>query len=318
MGDHFDWGGRDDRQKASDDGLRLLCWLAAHPSDQVTLLLGNHDLGRVCELVRFDDASFGQARAEADAVYFVEQAEPGNPAEAAFRLRFPDLPTAEIAARDLATFKVSQRTTVEALLRACRIRVALAPDDHLLLCHAGVTRDDIAALGVPDRAQHSASEVAAVLNAALETAVEAWDGRAPLAIPHLHQPGDAARGEGRGIFYHRPSNPLCEDARLFEGPPRRRFDPRRLPMGLVQAIGHIRDKKCRELLVGWHDGAPPADGPLRILTTDGCKVRYARGVPGRWSGDEAAIVFLDGGMAEATPERYELFDLDSGDAAADG
>jgi hypothetical protein len=316
MGDHFDWGGRGDRERASTDALRLLSWLAAHPSDQVTLILGNHDLGRVGELVRFDDASFAEARTEAEAIYFDGGAEVDPSVEERFRRRHPDLPTAEIAARDFATFSSRQRALVEALLRARRFRVALAASERLLLCHAGVTLDDLAALGMSTRASSCATDVAAALDDALGSALAGWDGGSPLAIPHLHQPGDAAAGEGRGIFYHRPSDPTREHAHLFAGPPRRRFDPRRLPKSLVQGIGHIRDNKCRQLLVGWHDGSGASDGPLRHLSTDGREVRYARGAPARWSEDVAGIVFLDGGMAHAPLDRYEIFDLESGTVAA--
>ncbi len=316
MGDHFDWGDRGDRDRASTGGLQLLSWLAAHPSDQVTLIVGNHDLARVGELARFDDASFAEARKEADQIYV-----PGGPAldpsvEDGFRRRHPDLPTAEAAARDFATFSTRQRALVEALLRARRFRAALAGGGRLLLCHAGVTSDELRELGMGERESAQATEVEAALEAALRRAVEAWDGRSPLAVPGLHQPGSAARGEGRGIVYHRPSDPAREEAHLFQGPPRRRFDPRRLPKGLMQCIGHIRDKKCRQLMAGWHDGSAAADGPLRHLVTDGRAVRYASGVPDPSSEDLAAIAFLDGGMAQAPVDRYELFDLDTGTVAA--
>lgn len=84
----------------------------------------------------------------------------------------------------------------------------------------------------------------------------------------------------------------------------------------MRGIGHIRDDKCRQLLVRWHDGSGASDGPLRHLSTDGREVRYARGVPVRWSEDVAGIIFLDGGMAHAPLDRYELFDLDGGAPAA--
>ena len=31
MGDHFDWGGPDDRDRAQKGGAQILSWLAAHP-----------------------------------------------------------------------------------------------------------------------------------------------------------------------------------------------------------------------------------------------------------------------------------------------
>src|SRR2546423_294420 len=62
MGDYFDWGTPAECQKAATDGLELLEWLASHDEDEVVLIIGNHDLGRVGELASFDDASFARAR----------------------------------------------------------------------------------------------------------------------------------------------------------------------------------------------------------------------------------------------------------------
>ena len=309
MGDHFDWGKRDQREKAAADGTALLAWLAAHPPDQVALILGNHDLGRVGELVRFDDRTFSVARSEADVIYQDGKPSTDGALEARFRLLPPELPTTEIASRDFSTFAAAQRHLVEKLLRAKRFRIAFAASPRLLLCHAGVTDDELDALGVSALARLDAMLVAEALNASLDAEVAVWDGASPLVLDALHQPGSAASGEGRGMFYHRPSNPAFEDASLFEGPPRRRFDPRRLPRGLVQAIGHIRDGKCRTLLRDWHDGTPAVDGPLRHLVTDGADVHYARGVPPRWEKKLAGMIFLDGGMSHVEPSVYELLDL---------
>ena len=166
--------------------------------------------------------------------------------------------------------------------------------------------------------------MAAALNAALRDAVATWPAGEPLSIGALHRPGLPTTGEGRGIFYHRPSNPSGRDSvdpSLFQGPPRRRFDPRTLPRGLTQVIGHIRDKKCRELLAGWHDGTAPVDGPLRHLHSNGRSVRYLRGLPrdhGSDGGQDASLatmIFTDGGMLHADEAAYALYDLDARAAA---
>jgi hypothetical protein len=185
----------------------------------------------------------------------------------------------------------------------------------LLLTHAGVTREDLGLAGLPGGATSDATEAAAALNAALDGAVANWREGAPLAIAGLHRPGDASEGEGRGIFYQRPGRPgrPVNPAELFAGPPRRRFDPRGLPPGLVQAVGHVGDRKCRVLL--GEPWAPPASGAtlgrLRHLRADHDEVAYAVGVGGASDAREAVMLFLDGTMARADPRAYELLDLDT-------
>lgn len=313
MGDHFDYGKASERARAAEGGLRILSWLAAHPCDQVVILAGNHDLGRVGELARYEDAGFTAAQAEADAAY--GDGTTDKALEAGFLARHPDVPSAEVVARDFSAFLARQRDLVLALLRGRRMRLAYAPAKDLLLVHAGITTDDLETIGVGAHA--SAADIADALDDALAAAVARWKG-APLEIPGLHRPGSAKLGEGRGILYHRPSDPAREDPALFDGPPRRRYDPRRLPRGLVQAIGHIRDAKCRKLLAGWvakDDSASP-EGGLRSLRTDGTDVLYARGTPRDAGSSEAVMLFTDGGMAHADPDHYALLDLDARDTAA--
>jgi hypothetical protein len=314
MGDHFDWGHRADRDKAADSALSLIAWLAAHPSDQVILIAGNHDLARVGELARYDDDAFAPARAEADVVY--ADGEPDALLEARFLKHHPDAPTAETFARDFATFRVEQRTFVIETLRSKRMKLAHAVAADFLLLHAGITDDELAAIGVPPSARADAPAIADALNASLDAALARFDGTAPLDIPLLHRPGDSVYGEARGILFHRASNPAHEGAALFAGPPRRRYDPRRLPRGLTQAIGHIRDNKSRRLLAGWADAALPADGVLRHLTTDGETVRYRHGTPPSSpsrarDAQVATMLFTDGSMSSATLESYEMLDLDT-------
>ena len=312
IGDHFDWGSREERARAAADGLAMLGWLAAHAPDQVTLVLGNHDLARVGELAGLDDRSFAAAQAEADAIDRDD-----SQAEADFVARHPGFATSEIAARDLATFTAAQQRLVASLLKARRFSAGAAASESLLLCHAGVSADELQALGLAAPAQAEAPVVADALNAALDRAVANWDGRSALAIPGLHQPGNATSGEARGIFFNRPGHPEHErvsgsgDASAYAGPPRRRYDPRRLPRGLTQAIGHIRDAKCRRLLGPWAADQAAQDGPLRYLRVRGAEVRYARGLPKADDRVAATLLFLDGGMY-FIPDLadYELLDLD--------
>lgn len=308
MGDHFDWGGPTAREAAAESALSLIGWLAAHPADQVAMILGNHDLARIGELARYDDASFAIAVAAADRVYSAGKTD--EAAEKAFLREHPDLPTAECAARDFANFREKQRALVIECIAARRLRIAHAVARDFLLVHAGVTSDELGVLGLPGEAHADAHAVAAALNGALDEAFAAWDRASPFAMRGLHRPGNAGDGEARGMFFHRPSNPAHENTALFAGPPRRRFDPRLIPPGLTQAIGHIRDNKCRRLLAEWADGAAPDDGPLRILETDGRTVSYRHGTEVRMAG-AARILFTDNGMSWAEPARYELLDLDT-------
>ncbi|WP_163992008.1 metallophosphoesterase [Pyxidicoccus caerfyrddinensis] len=309
VGDHFDWGKPYEREAGAISALSLVAWLAAHPADQVVMILGNHDLGRVGELADFTDATFAAAQAEADRVY--QGGHTDEAAERAFLARWPRVPTAELVARDFGNFREAQRTWVEHLLRVRRFRTAYAAGPGLLVLHAGVTHEDLDVTGLPPARRADAGAVADALNGAMDAAVAAWTG-GPLSVPGLHHPGDAATGEGVGIFYHRPSL-KPEDAERVRGTPRRRFDPRRLPAGLTQVVGHTRDKRNRELL--GFSTAEARDGVVRHLVTNGTRVDYAHGAPPPPSPEAAMLVFTDGGMRECPPEDYELFDLDTRAAA---
>src|SRR5438045_1548273 len=48
MGDYFDYRVAE-RERARVEGVLILSWLAAHPREQVEILLGNHDAARVME-----------------------------------------------------------------------------------------------------------------------------------------------------------------------------------------------------------------------------------------------------------------------------
>ncbi|WP_338863188.1 metallophosphoesterase [Myxococcus stipitatus] len=305
VGDHFDWGPPSERDAASRSALELVAWFAAHPADQVLLLLGNHDLARVGEMAGFDDARFAMAQAEADRVY--QHGVTDEAGERAFLERWPQVPTAELVARDFGNFRQVQRDWVEHLLRVRRFRAAYAAGPALLVLHAGVTDEDLAVTGLARERSADAHAVAQALNSAVDEQVAGWRG-GRLEIPGLHQPGDAAHGEGTGIFYHRPSV-KPEDAERTRRTPRRRFDPRRLPAGLTQVLGHTRDKRIRELM-GVTSGSA-RDGVVRHLVTDGARVECAHGAPPPTSAAEAVLVFVDGGMSHCPVEDYELFDLDT-------
>jgi hypothetical protein len=300
MGDHFDYGKPELREQATQDGTALLSWLAQHSADQVVIILGNHDLSRLGELHGLDDHTYQAARAEADLAY--RRGDVDEEAEKKFLARWPRFPSAELASRDFSCFEAKQCVLVEQVVRSGRGRLAYEYNGTLLV-HAGVTLDDLAVAGFSGG---DAKDACDALQRYYHRAVSQWR-RGPLSLEPLHRAGDAARGEGRGILYHRPADPELGERALFDGPPRRRFHPERLPRGFTQAIGHIRDGKCRKLLPRWSDPSEKdADGPLRSLHVDDGGIRYRRGVePG------AAMLFLDGGMQHVAADRYELLDLDT-------
>ena len=302
IGDHFDWGAVGDRARATADGIALVAWLTSHPPDQVVLLAGNHDLARVCELSHFaDDEAFLEARALADAAY--RRGDVDEAAQAQFLERYPHLPDAEALARDYSCFSTQQRRVVELAVREGRFRLAHAHGGRLLI-HAGVTAPDLEVLQVPATDAESAAQG---LNMRFDERVAAWTG-GPLELGLMYQPGSARSGSSRGFCSHRPGDPAREGAKAqdFKGPARRRYDPRTLPAAFGQIVGHIRDKKCRELMPDWAVGAPAGDGPLRSLEIDGEAVRYQAGArPG------ARLTFIDGGLLHTTPQAYQLLDLDT-------
>jgi len=309
MGDHFDWGAPDERAFAAESGYALLAWLASHPREQVTILVGNHDLARVGELAPFDDPDFAAARKEALALRRIPMGNPGRAERRhAFLVSHPSLPSVGVAVRDLSTFEARQRALVETLLREGRLAAAHAAADDFLLIHAGVTPRDLEGIDYEgDLAD--ARAIAEAIARVFSTAAVNWDGETPFSLLPLYRPGSYLMGESRGIFVQRPADPAVGELPLFEGPPRRRFDPRELAQGLTQATGHIRDQKCRDLMPVWSDDDPPHDGPLRHLWTNGRQVSYRRGAPPDDAG--AVLLFADGGMNHARLADYELLDLDT-------
>jgi hypothetical protein len=286
LGDHFDWGGAREAERASADGLALLSWLLGHAPNQVRVIVGNHDLGRLGELAAFDDDTFRIVRAKA----LVAHESDDESLERALLAEHPQLPTAELAARDFAAFSVAQRTLIRDALRIGRMVAAYAHEQDVLLMHAGITCADLELVGSPT----TAHEIASALNAALTSALT----DEPLRIEGLHEPGNAALGEGGGIFYHRATS-----LPVVRGPLRRRFDARTIPSGITQVIGHVGDEKSRELMPEWSSGEP-ADGRLRTLVLDD-QPAYRTGV----HVGETRIVFADGGMNRRSIDRYELLDL---------
>ena len=271
VGDHFDfkppegWTVDDVGQQ----GLAILSWLSEHPLEQVQILMGNHDVCRVMELYRIDDATFAEARLAG---------------EDGFAERFPDIPTPGIARRDFSSFCTAQRRMVQQLLLSRRMRLAATGTTHsgreVLITHAGITQRELALLGIPDVRDPVviAGALNDLLDARLEVVRGAWERGvpAPLDLSPVHIAGVSGQ-EGGGLLYHRPqSQPL--DSWAQEGA--RRFHPSSLPDGLLQVCGHTQHKKMQQLLSAVPD---VPDGALRSLWFDET-TRYQEGIVDRAGG----------------------------------
>ena len=304
IGDHFDYHA--EPAEVRTEGARILRWLAEHPENQVHLLAGNHDLCRVMELAPFTDETFQAAQREAERLKSAEHSsEDDAAAEAAFYQRYPSLPSPGVARRDFLGFSEEQRALVQRLLLAGRLRLGLHVKTHeqqdALMTHAGVTHRELGLLGVPHDA--SAASIASALNKRLAEAVEevreAWStGRvhAPLSLAPLHVAGFAAQ-EGGGLLYHRPANPARTNAdKQWEFDPRmpRRFDPRSLPVGLVQIVGHTGHSKCLTSLGSWvgREALQTPAGGLRTLSATPQGVRYTMGIAAP-NPSEATVYMID-------------------------
>jgi hypothetical protein len=311
IGDHFDYD-PNDWQTAGANGVAFLRWLASHDASQVKLLLGNHDVSRVMELIAISDERFAAARALARALE-------GDPArDARFRAAFPELPTPGLAGRDFASFSVEQRALVIELLLAGRFELALvgelAGGRTVLLTHAGVTNRELVMLGVPAQPHAIADALRGRLARAIDEVRADWArGVAmPLSLEPVHVAGVPGE-EGGGLLYHRPTNPERPDAdRSWERAPTRprRFDPRTLPIGLVQVAGHTGHNKCLAELGEWSTDAARGrkHGGIRTLRRAGQNVTYDLGVAAPAAG-VADLILIDGEARRVPSHEVSLLPL---------
>jgi hypothetical protein len=310
IGDHFDYDFHD-WHTAGQEGLRYLRWLVSHDDAQIRLLLGNHDISRVMELSAVSDERFAEARALAQALT-------GPMARAEFARAFPELPTPGLAGRDYAAFSVEQRALVQELLLAGRFRLALVgtllDGREVLMTHAGVTRRELGMLGVAATAGAIAEALQARLASAIDEVRADWRaGRtAALSLEPVHVAGIPGE-EGGGLLYHRPTNPDRRDAdRSWELAPARprRFDPRTLPVGLVQIAGHTGHSKCLHELGDWSTDAARGrkHGGIRTLRCVGQHVTYDLGVAAS-AADAADLILIDGELRRVEASEYALLPL---------
>ena len=295
IGDHFDYDHKDPVTCARE-GLRLLRWLADHDRDQVRLLLGNHDAARVMELATISDADFATARTCSAGEY---------------TRRFPHLPPQHVLQRDYASFTTEQRALVQELVDVGRMELAVAgvltDGRACLLSHAGITMRELAILDLEEAPPPAA--LARILAGELASALLALDGAwargelAHLSLAPLHIAGADGR-EGGGLLYHRPSNPATGSTCDPERP--RRFDPRTLPAGLVQVVGHSGHHKCLQELGEWctERAHGRQRGGIRSLHVEGERVVYDLGTAG-------SFILIDGELRRVPAHEVELLELAS-------
>ena len=322
IGDHFDYD-LDDPVGAGREGVLVLRWLAGHDPAQVRILFGNHDAARVMELISLDDQRFAQVRALACRIADAARLADGGSTrlEAEFGRRFPDVATPGLAARDYASYSEGQRALVMELLLAGRFDLALAgrlPDGRdVLLTHAGVTGRELGLLGMAGEVDPR--RIARALQSRLRDACDARRGDwahgllLPLLLEPLHVAGRGG-AEGGGLLYHRPARTDRPDAdSRWELDPRRprRFDPRSLPAGLHQVVGHTGHQKCKaELGDAWLTDAARARsrGGIRTLRVRDGAVTYDVGavpaVPGATD-----MLLIDGEMWRVPADEYALLEL---------
>jgi hypothetical protein len=319
IGDHFDYG-TDNLQDVGEQGRQTLLWLAQHTESRCTLLLGNHDTVRVMEFAGVEsDALFAKAHVEARRVYALQKcaAPDAAEAEAQFLKQFPMIPAVGYAARDFSAFSIAQRTLVVDLLLQRRFRLAvtvtLEDGSCALVSHAGITVRELEALRIAPNA--TPRVIADALNAFLFSRVdrvrELWlkGNVVPLDLAPLLV---AARNgqESGGMLFHRPSNPMREGidrSSEYAMAAPRRFDPRKLPAGLRQVVGHIGHRKCLEVLGDWvsPDAAAHKVGGIRTLRVLDGAAHYTMGcLPAQTCA--ADLIMVDGEMRSVAPEHYPL------------
>jgi len=137
--------------------------------------------------------------------------------------------------------------------------------------------------------------------------------RTRMSLAPLYQAGEKGQ-EGGGMLYHRPVQidraGSAPDWALDPARPRR-FDPRSLPRGLRQIVGHTGHRKCKvELDDVWFTAAARAKdlGGIRTLRVDGERVLYDLGILEDRPG-VADLYLVDGEMRFAPPNEYPLLPL---------
>ncbi len=306
MGDHFDYhidGTEEARLAAAAEGTKVLRWFAGHPRERVRILAGNHDLVRVQELHAVSDDEFRAIRS-------------GELSDGDLANHHPTIPTRSCCQRDFSAFTTEQRELVQRLLLEGRFDLALHGEidgASCLLTHAGITRRELRILDA--EYERDVRALAARMNEAFAGAIDAvrsrWEAgeTVPLDLAPLHRTGHSGVESG-GCLAHRPANPERPGADHeweFHAEFPRRFDPRFMPKGVTQVVGHTQHRKLKKELRPWVDPRThDVEHRLRTVVVDQ-GVRYVPGVVTA-EAHEASLVCTDFALHQA-PATVELLEM---------
>lgn len=277
VGDYVDYGSGDPEQ-AGLDGVAFLAWLAAHDPQQAVLLIGNHDIERVCSLAVATPTTMDAARRAADEL----KALPDRPTRRSFLQDWigahPSFPPM-VAARDYESWHPEQAPQYRRLLADGRLQMAVVAtvagmDAPALITHAGVTRTWLVTHGLsadPDT-------IATRLNLDLATAVDvvraSWEAGCLVPLVFRHHAAWEPMQPSSGLLVHRPRSDPRDDRHHNHLGLDEPIFPRSLPVaeflvpGLVQVVGHTRTNRLPQMVGTWQGCEPPVYSYRQPLALD--------------------------------------------------
>lgn len=314
MGDHFDFLSpkKDDpegRAAAGLEGQLILAWLAAHPPEQVPIILGNHDACRVIELSHVDDPEFIAARTKS----YEENVDEWKLAKKL------GIPNAGMLRKDFSCFAQAQRNQVQKLLMEGRYRFSLVAEhdnEPLLMVHAGFTARELKILGLKEEGltpQQVHDQLEAFLVKAVSAVADTWKagGKAKLKLDPLHVTPEPGREAG-GFMAHRPSNRGNRPVTSWEFNPEcpRRYHVLDIPRSFNQAVGHTGKAILERELKPWCSKVEFGGGACHTLHVGEPEPVLERGIQAK-KGDATRLFLLDPGFAylDSDEEPVELLEI---------
>jgi hypothetical protein len=331
-GDYFDFKPRPEdpsfdtlkkkREWMGNQGLMILKWLTTHPLDHIVVLIGNHDVARVCELDAFDDERFDKAYDLG--VELLSDVREGRlhqeEAQRVFYEAYPRLVSPRIALEYFPAFQARQKEFLRRLLQLRRVQItahgSIRGRKPVLITHAGITTQTLTHLQLKHSTapEHICLEMNRFFFNKAALSLQGWRlGRSsPLDLKPLVLPTTREQ-VGGGVLSHRPIDPnTCRDPKLLRGLTPARYDPRDLPHGLTQIIGHVGHEKCVEAMPRWLDNKNTHKklGNIRTLQIHKDKVHYNYCFVANQQID-TSIFMIDGLMQKCMSQDYEILPLET-------